>query len=265
MGGKPRGNPVTDEQIIASYRETFSSYKTAGACGLASSTVERVLRRHGEPRRGLEIYRERARKFRGQEMAIREAYEAGATYRQLREQFGGQADYAIKQAIKRAGGTLRANPAPLLKDGELDKIKELNAGGMGQVGISIAIGRSQSFVSRTMRQHNISTQWARGAQHNQWKGGRYVDSQGYVHVWVSPDDPLSVMTTRDNYAREHRVVMARKLGRPLRKEETVHHINGDNGDNRPENLQLRNGRHGKGVVLCCLDCGSRNVGPTPIH
>lgn len=98
-----------------------------------------------------------------------------------------------------------------------------------------------------------------------WRGGRVVASGGYIAVTAETDDPIATaMANVTGYVLEHRLVMARSLGRPLTGRETVHHINGDKRDNRLENLQLRNGNHGKGVRFACLDCGSHNVAAAPL-
>lgn len=44
--------------------------------------------------------------------------------------------------------------------------------------------------------------------------------------------------TRRGYIREHRFIIEQSIGRFLRKDEIVHHINEDTCDNRIENLKL---------------------------
>jgi HNH endonuclease len=65
-----------------------------------------------------------------------------------------------------------------------------------------------------------------------------VTAGGYVQIVVPLDDPLILMADKRGRIFEHRLVMARHLGRVLLSEEHVHHRNGDKQDNRLENLEL---------------------------
>lgn len=79
-------------------------------------------------------------------------------------------------------------------------------------------------------------------KHPCWKGGRLTTVQGYIRIMV-PEHPRA---NAAGYVAEHIVVMEGKVGRELLPGETVHHINGVRGDNRPENLELWDSSHGPG-------------------
>ena len=68
---------------------------------------------------------------------------------------------------------------------------------------------------------------------------------GYYYriATISPDSPYALMgsfhaRTKNLQIQEHRLVMARHLGRCLTPDEVVHHKNGDIQDNKIENLEL---------------------------
>ena len=90
----------------------------------------------------------------------------------------------------------------------------------------------------------------KGPNSAKWKGGTRINKWGYVEVWIGKADfyaptacakhlPGQGRNSRSSlYIREHRLVMAKHLGRNLQSWETVHHKNGIKDDNRIENLEL---------------------------
>ena len=66
-----------------------------------------------------------------------------------------------------------------------------------------------------------------GENSRDWKGGKMKHCNGYILVKHDGKNRL-----------EHRVVMEKLLGRPLKEEEVVHHKNHNKKDNRIENLEL---------------------------
>lgn len=97
---------------------------------------------------------------------------------------------------------------------------------------------------KCMRCRMKTDQW--GENNHMWNGGVSY-SGGYKTIRIYPDNPYYEMADCQGYVMEHRLVIAKKMGRLLNSNETVHHVNGIKDDNRLENLEVWWGNHGKGV------------------
>ena len=94
--------------------------------------------------------------------------------------------------------------------------------------------------------NGITNKKRRAELSRNWRGGRIVSGGGYIKIKLQPNDFFFSMVDCTNYVFEHRLVVARALGRCLHLWEIVHHrgIKYSQGsienrqDNRPENLQL---------------------------
>jgi hypothetical protein len=92
-----------------------------------------------------------------------------------------------------------------------------------------------------------------GPDNPAWKGGvTYKRPKGnYIGPrYVRCPSEFSMMARSDGYIAEHRLVMARWIGRPLLRTEVVNHIDHNPRNNVQSNLELypSNGDHKRGEV-----------------
>lgn len=193
---------------------------------------------------------------------IARAYLAGESMKQIARRH--EADTkVIRDCVIRAGVQLRPLGAPAFwtEDRKTEAVQRYQTGEQLQ-DIAAAMGCGRDSLTGTLVELGVHEKkhWElRGEDHHAWRGGRVVDSAGYIRIKVTAVEPLLADEIRGGYMMEHRLVMARLLGRRLLKSETVHHVNGNRQDNRPENLQLRQGKHGRGSIFRCAACGSHNI------
>lgn len=252
---------VTDQQIIDLYRELNGGNEVARRLRVNERTVYSVLAAAGIERDG----QAKRRLFQTQTdiESVIKAYKGGTPALGIATRYGCSVG-AILDLLRRERVPLRGSRYRLTAQ-DKGEIKRLYESGLTFRKVGRQSGKHFNTVRLFLNKEHpeIIRSKIVGPGGPHWKGGR-TKSHGYAYIWLSPDDPMIGMAHKSGYVVEHRLNMARKLGRPLLPTETVHHIDGDKTNNSPANLQLRQGRHGKHVVMCCLACGSFNIGHAKI-
>lgn len=126
----------------------------------------------------------------------------------------------------------------------MEEVRELAARGWCLRELAAKYGCSRQCMLDRMKEAGIPRlpPWSQpGHRNGAWKGGRQVDSDGYILIY-QPEHPHA---NAAGCVREHRLVMEAMIGRHLEPSEVVHHRDGNNQNNHPSNLELfsRNSDH----------------------
>ncbi len=258
------GTAAEEEQAVELYRSGATVRELAKRYGCRTQVMSELLARKGVQ---LKPGGRRHPRFNEHESAqIADDYRAGESLNGLAAKYDTNT-MTIKSALRRQGVTLRrSGKAELWTPQTLAWALDEFSRGRSQVSIGHELGVSASNVSQRLRAAGAKTDNGRlsGPEHPGWKGGRVVGEGGYVQIRVTPDMAADLGLAIASYMPEHRYVMAKHIGRALREDESVHHVDGDRGNNDISNLQLRTRFHGKGHVRRCADCGSHNIEDVPL-
>jgi hypothetical protein len=93
------------------------------------------------------------------------------------------------------------------------------------------LGVAYCTVYRALSRFNIAIRGSVGENHGRWTGGRTIRN-GYWIVYMP--DHRRVM--RGGRVYEHIIVAEKKYGRPIKRTEHIHHIDGNRLNNSLENL-----------------------------
>jgi len=100
------------------------------------------------------------------------------------------------------------------------------------------LGKKRSEKTKEKIRKTLKKLYSDPTKHPQYKGKILRSGYHYIKNWEYPN------CGKQGYVACHRLVMEKHIGRFLKKNEVVHHINSDLLDNRIENLELCES-HGK--------------------
>lgn len=246
----------SDEQIIELlklYREGEPVRTLARKFKCRTDLISNTLRECGYA-----VYKGHGRTSPAKKAAIIFAYRNGTTtLKELSSEFDLSTD-TISKMLRREG--IKSDKWETWTQEKFARLREMHDGGAKLDELCEAFHIKRSALGTKLRRAGVPPrEQGSGPGHHNWRGGRIVGPEGYVSVRPQGDDWEYCRPNSSGYVLEHRLVMGRALGRPVADNETVHHINGVRDDNRLENLQLRQGQHGSGVVMVCNCCGSQDV------
>lgn len=193
---------------------------------------------------------------------IRTKYESGDSLNKLATEYD-VAPYTIERAVIESGGSVRITSVGrgAMSDVQQKRAAQLYIDGLtvSQIKKKLRLKVAEQTIQSAIRRSGISLRKS-GPQRSV---EAYVTTEGYRRVIIDREDTFFEMGSirgkrehdRTRTVLEHRLVLARKLGRALLPHETVHHKDGDRLNNHPDNLELRVGRHGKGATDAhCATC-----------
>lgn len=198
-----------------------------------------------------------------QRESLVEKYQSGVLTADLAKEFG-VSKASVRNSVKGLGGAMR-NRGQTPEDLTGERIKtacEMWDAGKTQFEIAESLGVHQGTVSHWIRNGEIPV--ARRLRLSRVRlgdgAGIVTNSDGYQLIYrACVPEKYHAMMNGSGYIPMHRYIMALTMGRPLHKNETVHHLDGNKANNAATNLQLRHGKHGKGIVMCCAKCGSFDI------
>ena len=150
-------------------------------------------------------------------------------------------------------GHLDANGA---KEGDIKTIKELGISGKHRNRYIYArcpncnnlrwvqMGKQQQKRTKCRKCVNLGKNKERNGM---WNGGVRMHGE-YIMVKLYPNDPFFEMADCAGYVFEHRLVMAKELGRPLHSWEEVHHKDSIKNRNIPSNLFVTDAKNHNKLV-----------------
>lgn len=259
----PRFSDAQVSEIVSRYMAGESRNRLAEAFKSTQGYMTKLLVRQGVSLRDEWEHR----LTEAQEAEMMQRYQTGEATENLVRDYGVSLTI-VRRIARRHGVPIRSvgQQPRRWTDDDLQHIRQWCAERVTLEEIALRLHMHTSNLRRIMDRYDIPRPFElRGERSGSWMGGRALTGEGYVLVYIAPDDPFASMRRQNGYVSEHRIVMARALGRVLRSDEVVHHKNGDRTDNRLENLQLTHSYHGKGSVWRCADCGSHNIVPESLE